>query len=341
MPKTILVTGATGYIAKHLVLQLLKAGHHVVGSVRSLSREAEMHAALRPHLSDPSTLENLRLVALDLSRDDGWQEAMNGVDVVFHTASPFPMTQPKDEEETIRPAVDGALRAVRAAEATGIKRVIMTSSTVAIMIGDLPAGQSIYDESNWSDLSHSGATPYAKSKTMAEQAVWDWQAHSAPEMEITMINPALVLGAPLDQNFGTSIKLIKRMMKGSDPMLPDIAFPCVDVQDIAAMHIAAMETSASIGQRYAGAERLMRFAEIAAILKQDYPDRKIPTRVAPNFMIRMLSVFDVSIKSILHLLGRSDMVSNAKAKDELGVEFKDARESVRSSGRFLIDNGLV
>lgn len=341
MPKTVLVTGATGYIAKHLVLQLLNAGYNVVGSARSLSREAEMHDALRPHLEDENALARLRMVALDLSRDEGWDAAMQGVDVLMHTASPFPLSQPKDENDLIRPAVDGALRAVKAAKAAGVTRVVMTSSTVAVMTGELPAGKAAFNEEDWSDLSDPAATPYAKSKTLAERAVWDWQASDAPDMQITMINPSFVQGPPLDENFGTSIAVIERLLKGQDPMVPDIAFVTVDVRDIAKMHILAMEKEASINNRYIGAERLLSFQDMALELKDAYPDRKIATRVAPNFMMRLLSFFDPSIKTILPSLGRRDLATNEKARSELGMTFRDARASVREAGAFLVERNLV
>lgn len=341
MPKTVLVTGATGYIAKHIVLHLLNSGYSVVGSTRSLARETEMHDALRPHLTDDAALSRLRMVALDLSRDDGWQEAMQGVDVLIHTASPFPITQPSDENELIGPAVEGALRAVRAARQAGITRVVMTSSTAAIMTGDLPRGQVSFNETNWSDPDHPSATAYSKSKTLAERAVWDWQAAEAPGMRITMINPGFVLGAPLDSNFGTSIKVIARLLKGKDPMVPDIGFVAVDVGDIAAMHVRAMENEATVNRRYAGVETFVTFQDIAQTLKDAYPDRKIATRVAPNMMIRFLSLFDPSIRTILPSLGRRDFASNERARTEMGVAFRDVRQSIRESGAYLVDNKLV
>lgn len=341
MPQTVLVTGATGYIAKHLVLQLLNAGYDVTGSARSLSREAELRAALAPHLTDPGALDRLRMVALDLTRDDGWEAAMAGADVLMHTASPFPLTQPKNEEETIRPAVDGALRAVRAAQAAGVWRVIMTSSTVAIVNADPPAGEPAYDENDWTDLNHPAATAYVKSKTMAERAVWDWQTKDAPEMQITMINPAFVQGAPLDTHFGTSVRVIERLLKGRDPMLPNFGFPCVDVRDIALMHLRAMERPESIGKRFAGAERFIWFSEMAGLLKADHPERKIATRIAPDLLVRFLSLFDRSIRTILPVLGQHQEVSNAQARAILGIEFRDTRQSVRETGAYLIDNDLV
>jgi len=339
--QTVLVTGATGYIAKHLVLQLLNAGHSVVGSARSLAREAELRDALAPHLSDPATLDRLRVVALDLTQDEGWQDAMQGVDVLMHTASPFPLAQPKDEQDLIRPAVDGALRAVRAAQAAGVTRVIMTSSSAAIAYSTLPPGRTAYDETDWTDLSAPTATAYVKSKTLAERAVWDWADAHAPEAQITMINPTFVQGAPLDANYGTSIDVLERLMRGKDPMVPHIGFSCVDVRDVALMHLRAMERPESIGKRFVGMERFMWFADIAALLKADFPDRKIPTRTAPDMLIRALGLFDPAIRSILPMLGRKEDVDTNQARSVLGIEFRDTRHSIREAGQYLSDHNLV
>lgn len=338
--QTILVTGATGYIAKHIVQQLLQAGYHVVGSARSTSREAEMRDALLPHVDKPS-LERLRIVPLDLSDDAGWDDAMKGVDVVMHTASPFPLAQPKDETEVIKPAVDGALRAVKAARNAGIKRFIMTSSSAAVVGNDLPDGKSAYDENDWTDPTRQSLTPYVKSKTLAERAIWDWTASEAPEMQITMINPVFVQGPPLDANFGTSIEVVERLMKGKDPMLPNIGFSTVDVRDIALMHIRAMEREESIGHRIIGSQRFLWFSDMARILKQEFPDRKIATRVAPNLVIRGLALFDPAIRSIVPGLGRREDVSNTKAREMLGIEFRDCSASIGEAGNFLVEQALV
>ncbi|MCE8006767.1 NAD-dependent epimerase/dehydratase family protein [Aestuariivita sp.] len=341
MPKTVLVTGATGYIAKHLVLQLLEAGHRVVGSARSAERESELRDALTPHLADSALLGNLRVVPLDLTKDDGWAEAMDGVDVLMHTASPFPISQPRDEDDLIRPAVDGALRAVQAAQATGVTRVIMTSSSAAVMSTDLPAGRNTYDERDWTDLAHPSATAYVKSKTMAERAVWDWQAEAETEMHITMINPTFVQGAPLDARFGTSVQLIERLLRGQDPMVPRVGFPCVDVRDVALMHLRAMERPESIGKRYIGVDRFLWLRDMALILKAQHPNRKISTRQAPNPLVRFLSLFDPSIRTILPNLGRRDHISGAAAEADLGLNFRNVEIAIRETGAFLVEHDLV
>lgn len=342
MPQTVLLTGATGYIAKHIALQLLEAGYHVRGSVRDLARGAEVAAAVRPHLSDPSDLETrLTFVVLDLSKDDGWDAAMTGVDVLMHTASPFPMTQPKDPDTLIRPAVDGALRALRAAKAAGITRVVFTSSTVAISGSALPAGDTAYDETNWTNPDDPDVSAYARSKTLAEQAAWDFVRDEAPEMQLTVINPGFVQGAPLDKTFGTSIDVIRRMLRGKDPMVPDIGFATVDVQDVAELHVKVIDMAEAVGQRVMAVDRFLSFQDMAKALKAAYPDRKIATRVAPHLLIRFLGLFDPAIRSITPSLGKVDRMDNARAMALLGRGMRQAPKAAVSSATYLVENDLV
>jgi len=342
MPQTVLLTGATGYIAKHIALQLLEAGHHVRGTLRNLSRSAEVTEAVRPHLTDPADLDHrLRFVALDLSSDDGWDAAMDGIDVVMHTASPFPMTQPKNEDDLIRPAVDGAMRALQAAHKAGITRVILTSSTAAISGSHLPPGDSAFDEKNWTDPTDPDVAAYSRSKTLAEQAAWDFVRNQAPEMQLTVVNPGFVLGAPLDKHFGTSISIIERLLRAKDPMLPNIGFPTVDVQDVAEMHVKVMDQPESFGQRIMTVDRFLTFTEIAQAIKTSYPNRKIVTRVAPDFVMKFLGLFDPAIKSIIPSLGRVDKIDNARALATLRRGMRQANKAAVSSAAYLIDNKLV
>ncbi len=342
MPKTVLLTGASGYIAKHIALQLLEAGHHVRGTVRDLSRGAEVTEAVRPHLTDADDLDNrLTFVALDLTSDDGWEDAMAGVDVLMHTASPFPLTQPKDENDLIRPAVDGALRALRAAQKAGVKRVVLTSSTAAISGSELPSGDTAFDETNWTNPDDPEINPYTKSKTLAEQAAWAFVSDEAPELELTTINPGFVLGAPLDKSFGTSINVIARLVRGKDPMLPDIGFATVDVLDVAEMHVTVIDKPDTIGQRIMVVDRFLSFSQIAKAIKTAHPDRKIPTRVAPNFVIKFLGLFDPAIRSIIPSLGRVDKMDNARAIATLRRGMRQAPKAAASSATYLIDNKLI
>lgn len=336
------VTGASGFIAKHVVLQLLNEGYHVRGTVRSPARGAEVAAAVRPHLAEPAGLEErLTFVALDLGHDAGWSEAVAGAAALVHTASPFPLEEPKNADELVRPAVDGTLRALRAAHEAGVSRVVLTSSIAAVSYGELPTGRSVYDESDWTDPEARTATPYIRSKTLAERAAWRFVETEAPELRLTAINPGFVLGPPLDDRFGTSLKVVQRLLAAKDPALPDIHFPTVDVRDVAAAHVLALERPETGGKRILTAARTLSLVDIARAVKAAAPGRRVVTRQAPHWMIRLVGRFDPAIASIVPQLGRRREVSDARAKTLLGIDFIDPDESVAASTRYLIERGLA
>ena len=341
--KTVLVTGASGYIGKHITLRLLNDGYLVRASVRNTAKAEEIRRAVRPFLHDGIDLdERLRFVELDLERDAGWAAALEGVDVLMHTASPFPIASPKDENDLIRPAVEGTLRALRAAKGAGVKRVILTSSTAAIYGCTLPAGKTSYDETNWTDVNHPvGSSAYTKSKTLAEQAAWDFVANEAPDISLTTINPVLVLGAPLDTNVGSSVSIVERILNAKDPMLPDIHLSVVDVKDVAQMHVKCIEIEASKNGRFIANDKSLSFVAMATTLKAAFPGRKIVTRQAPNFIVKILALFDKEIKVIVPQLGDATPVSNERARTILGMHFIPAEQSVIDTAEFLLSNGLV
>lgn len=339
MPKIVLLTGASGYIAKHIALQLLHAGYHVRGTLRDPARGDAIRAALAPHVPDLDA--KLDFAQVDLTRDDGWAEALAGVDVLIHTASPFPITQPDNPDDLIRPAVDGTLRALRAAQAAGVARVVLTSSTAAISGSDLPRGDSAYSETNWTDPADPEITAYTKSKTLAEKAAWDFVAQDAPDMRLTVINPGFVVGAPLDGRYGSSVGLIARMLRRKDPMLPNFGFAAVDVQDVAELHVAVIDRPEAFGQRIMAVDRFIWFAEMAQAIKAAYPARRIVTRVAPDFVVRFLARFDPAIRTIVPLLGRQDRYDNTRAMATLGRGMRQVNKSVVATAAYLIDNKLV
>lgn len=335
MSDPVVLTGITGFIAKRIALDLLEAGHTVRGSLRKMSRADEVRDALRLRLSDPAALERLSFLELDLDRDAGWTEAMEGAGALLHTASPFPMSQPRDENQVIRPAVEGTLRALRAARAAGVTRVVLTSSVVAIEATD-KAGP--LTEEDWSRTDHPKATAYYKSKTLAERAAWDF-AKDHPEMRLTAINPALVLGEPLDRHYGTSLALIERILSGKDPMLPDIGFGVVDVADISAMHVAALHRPESVGHRFIGSNGTMTMPRIAQHLAARHPDRKIGTRIAPKPVLRLLSLFDPSIRTVLPGVGAAPTFDNARARRMLGIEFTAALAAIDRAADAVLARG--
>jgi len=338
---TVLVTGGSGFIAKHIIRQLLDEGFIVRASVRSAQREDEVRRAVGKHVKESVDLvEKLSFVHLDLNSDDGWDDAMKGVSALMHTASPFPLSQPTNEEELIRPAVDGTLRALSAAQGAGVERVILTSSVVAIMHKRLAAGRSRYNENDWTDMNSPQTTAYAKSKTMAEKAAWSF-VREHPEIKLTVINPGFVLGPALDANIGSSLKVIQRLLNGKDPMVPRFGFATVDVRDVATMHVRALQRPESAGARFIATERFIWMQDIALILKAEYPDRRIPTRLAPDFLIKMMGFFDKTLKSIVPLLGVECHLDNASASEVLGMEFIESRQAVKTSAASLIRDHLV
>lgn len=337
--KTILVTGASGYIAKHLILRLLQAGYAVRASVLNAARAQAVREAMAARLAADFPLgERLAFVELDLTREAGWPQALSGVDALLHTASPFPLEQPRDAQEVVRPAVEGTLRALKAARDAGVTKVVLTGSVASIINREIVPGRP-FDEQDWTDPGFQTVTPYALSKYEAERAVWKFAGEN-PQMRITVINPGFVLGAPLDADFGTSVSVIERILRGRDPMLPDIAFPCVDVGDVAAAHITALEHEEASGKRFAVAASVLTFADMAAVLKREFPSRRIPTRVAPGWFIRLLGRFDKGVASIVPALGRREPVSSERARTLLGIVLRDPRESVAETGRWLAEHGV-
>jgi dihydroflavonol-4-reductase len=336
---TILVTGASGYIAKHIVLRLLKAGHAVRGSVRTPAKAEALHAAMARHA--PGAADRLSTVELDLTRDDGWRDAADGVDALLHTASPFPLTQPRDKHEVIRPAVEGSRRAIAAARDAGVGRVVLTSSTAAV--GERPSkpGQGPFDERDWSDAEDPAITPYFASKTLAERAAWDMVAAEAQDVRLTVINPGFVLGAPLDGDTGTSLAVVERILSGRDPMVPRIGFATVDVGDIAEMHVRALDRPETEGRRLIGTGDFLWFGDMADTLARAFPERRVTTRRAPDMMVRLMGLFDPAVKSVVPSLGVRRDFDTAPARDLLGLSFRDPRDSLVEAARWLIDQGRV
>ncbi len=336
MSDPILLTGASGFIARHILRDLLASGRRVRASVRSAARGNELRATLPP--GDAARVET---VVLDLTRDAGWAEAAAGCAAVVHTASPFPIAQPKDEGDLVRPAVDGTLRALRAAKAAGVGRVILTSSIAAITASDLPPGRTQHDERDWTDPAHPTANPYVRSKLLAERAAWDYVARDGAGIALTALNPALVLGPLIGDHVGSSVGLVRRLLSGKDPVVPRFGFAIVDVRDVARAHVAALDRPDTAGRRYVLAAGSMWFSEMGRALKAAHPDRRIPTRTAPDLLIRALALVDPSLRTVVPLLGTRDRLDSAAARADLGIDFIPPEAALRATARDLIAAGLV
>lgn len=345
MPDTVLVTGGTGFIAQHCILQLLDAGYHVRASARSKSRESELMGALTPHLSAGTTLEGrLNVVAADLTSDDGWDDAVKGCTYVLHVASPIFLKVPKDENEMIVPARDGALRVLRAANRAGVKRVVLTSSIAAIAYGT-PRDHA-YTEKDWSNVASHEMDPYAKSKTVAEKAAWDFigSSENTSSLELVTILPGLVLGPVLSSHFSSSGEAVKRMMNHEVPGMPDVWFPPIDVRDVAWSHLTAMTLPLANGQRYVcAASDSVPLLAIGKILDEHYASQgfKIPLRKLPKIAVRLVAVFDRDLKFVVPEVGKPFHVDATKIKTEMGLEPRDLKEMTISMADSMIKYGIV
>ena len=337
----ILVTGATGFIASHCIVKLIERGHTVRGTARSATRATALNMILSDYTE---TSIEVPLVAADLSRDDGWDEAVEGVDAVFHVASPLPANLPRDANELIRPARDGALRVLKAAKRAGIERIIMTSSMAAVAYGWGETRPDILTEEHWSNPDNlQNNTAYTRSKTIAERAAWDYVAGEGEGLKLTTINPSLVLGPVMGGDFSTSLEIITQLMSGKLPAVPRMGFQVVDVRDVAEAHLLALEKDVSIGQRYLVADEFMWMSELADLLREAFPDhaRKIPSGELPNWLVRFLSLVNPPLRQILPELGKRRTVSSDKARKELGWNPISARDAAIASGASLIAHNVV
>ena len=319
MSKRVLVTGASGFVAGHVIAELREHGYTVRGTAR------------KPvdGLAD--------VVSADLTRDDGWAAAVDGCDYVLHVASPFPRDLPRDEDEVIRPAVDGTLRVLKAAANAGVQRVVMTSSLVAVSSGH-PNGP-VRTEADWSLLNR--CTPYTKSKTMAELAAWDFAGQSG--LDLVTLTPGMVFGPLRHRSVGTSVEVIRRLLNRAVPASPPMGFAVVDVRDVATAHRLALETPAAAGNRYIVAGDHMWMRDVAVVLAEEFAPQgyRVPTGELPEWFARVVGWFDRSVRMAADHLGRHELVSSEKARRELGVTLRPARESILDTAYSLIEFGLA
>lgn len=337
----VLVTGGSGFIGAHCILLLLNKGYRVRTTVRSLAREADVRAMLRQGGAEPG--DRLEFAAADLTNAAGWPEAVAGCAYVLHVASPFPPAAPKNEDELIVPAREGALRVLRAARDAGVKRVVLTSSYAAIGYGQ-PQQSAPFDETNWTDPNGDDVRAYTKSKTLAERAAWDFIAREGGALELSVVNPVGVFGPVLGPDYSTSILLVQRLMDGALPGCPRLWFGLVDVRDVADMHVRCMTDPAAKGERFlAVAGEFLSIVEIARILKQRLgaAAKRVPTMELPDFLVRLAAMRDPAVAQILPELGKRKDGSNAKAKRVLGWTPRSNEECVIATAESLLALGLL
>ncbi len=337
----VLVTGGSGFIGNYCILRLLQAGYTVRTTVRSLVREADVRGMLKTGGVD--TGGNLHVVAADLTSDAGWPEAVAGCDFVLHVASPFPSGVPKHEDDLIIPAREGALRVLRAARDAGVRRVVLTSSFAAIGYGHKPQ-TAPFDETAWSDANAKELTAYAKSKTLAERAAWDFTAREGGGLELAVVNPVGVFGPVLGPDYSTSILIVQRLLDGAIPGVPRLYFGVVDVRDVADLHLRAMTNPKAKGERFlAVAGDFMSLLEIAKVLKNRMGTaaRRVRARQLPDWMVKLAALRDPAVKLILPELGKLKNATNAKAKAMLGWMPRSNEDAIIATAESLQRLGLL
>jgi dihydroflavonol-4-reductase len=331
----VLVTGGTGFIAQHCILALLDSGYRVRTTVRSLAREAEVRGNLK--VGGAVSGDHLSLVAADLGADQGWAEAAAGCTYVLHGASPTPSGDQVREEDWIKSAVDGNLRVLRASRNAGVKRVVLTSAFGAICAGHTSMNR-LFNETDWSDLA-GNVWPYQKSKTLSERAAWDFIAREGGELELSAINPTAVLGPDYSQ----SIRLIKNLMAGQ-PGCPKINSGFVDVRDVADLHLRAMTDPVAKGERFlAISGESMWMVDVAEVLRRRMgaSANKVPTRVLPNWLVRLAALRDPTMKGIVPLLGVNMNATSEKAIRLLGWAPRSSEDAIVAAADSLIRLGLL
>ncbi|XP_018015562.1 LOW QUALITY PROTEIN: NADPH-dependent aldehyde reductase ARI1-like [Hyalella azteca] len=344
----VLVTGASGYIACHVVKLLQETGYRVRGTfVRSLKNSSRVDP-LKKLVSNPK--HPLELTEADLESDDGWDKAMEGVYAVMHTASPFPpVGESPSEQSLVKPAVEGTKRVLSAAAKAGIKKVVVTSSFAAVSADPAPADPSKkFDEEDWTDTSNPAVTSYSKSKTLAERAAWDL-LESLPEdqrFELSTVNPVLVMGPPLVESnkSATSVIILRDAIMAKVPGSPKLCFPICDVRDVALAHLKCLTNPEAVGKRHIISSGGIWMKDMNQILADEFKPQnyKVCTRELPNFAIWLASIFNESVrKEVYPRLGSLFEINNSRMKNVLGIEPTSQKDSILDMAYAMIELGIV
>lgn len=336
MPK-VLITGASGFIGAHTVLEFLNHGYEVRGTVRDLARTDALKAMLSKHTEH---IDKIDFVAATLTDENCWAAAVEGCDGIIHVASPVPIEQPKDPQEVIVPAKAGVMNVLKAAQAAGIHRIVLTSSVAAVS-HNAKGDSAPQTADDWSDNDRAGNTPYGMSKTIAEQAAWDFvKAH--PEMQLCTIQPAMVLGPALEKDYGSSLETLFVLLKGKYPMLPHMGFSIVDVRDVAHLHRIGFEHPDAVGQRLLCANGFRWFKAMSAFLQQTFPayKKQLPSKELPDFAIKIMALFDPVLAFVVKSLGQQVDYDCSPAR-ALGWQPRSPEEAMKAGAQSLIDHGVV
>ena len=340
MINKVLLTGISGWIAKHTAIELLNAGYEVLGTIRNKNLVDQTKQTISKYAST----EKLSFVELDLLKDDGWNEAAKGCSYIFHVASPFPMKVSSNRENLLPVAVDGTLRVLNAGLNAGVEQIIKTSSIVAMFRKPNRTNPYTFGENDWSDENWiEGVSDYFLSKTKAEKAAWRLMESKGLKNKLTTINPGGVFGDALDKKGGTSIEYIRQFMKGKFPGAPKFAVLISDVKDIAKAHVACIGNNKVGGRRLIVGKDVKRLVELSQLIAEAMPEykKKLPTKELPNLIVKLISYIDSSAKTMIPDLGIMMQTDTSYAEEILGFKFKPAKGCISENARSVVRLGLV
>lgn len=336
----VLVTGASGFVGKWVVIELLRGGYRVRGTVRSEAKAAQVRETIAKVLGTEAA-GRLETVQCDLLDDRGWAEAMAGTSAVMHVATQILAEEPKDSNLVIRPALEGTERVLRFANAAGVKRVIITSSIATVGYGHGQiSGKRTYSETDFTNLDGMKWTwAYCIGKTRAERMAWEFA--KANGIGLTTIHPGMILGPAVDTDTSISLSLVSSLLDGSVPAMPNNGFTVSDVRDVAEMHVRALEAPAAAGERYLATGTYLPFARVADILREAYPAANVTMKTVPDWLIKIMVRFNSPIRQIINDIGNEKHYDGTKGEALLGHPFRSPQEATLSAAKSLIDIGVV
>ena len=340
MTDKVLLTGISGWIAKHTAIELLNKGYEVLGTVRNKDLINQTKETIKKH----APIENLSFIKLDLLKNDGWDEAAKGCKYIFHIASPFPMKVSRDREFLLPVAVEGTLRVLNAGINAGVEQIIKTSSIVAMFRKPNRSNPYTFGENDWTDENWiEGVNDYFLSKTKAEKAAWELMESKGLKSKLTTINPGGVFGDALDKKGGTSIEYVRQFLKGKFPGAPKFAVLISDVKDIAKAHVACIGNNKVGGRRLIVGKEVKKLVELSQLMAEAMPEyaKKLPKKELPNFMVKLISYIDSSAKTMIPDLGILMQTDTSYAEELLGFKFKPAKDCITENAKSVVQLGLV
>lgn len=330
---TVLVTGATGFIASHIVERLLLRGYKVRATTRS-KNGPNTDPLFNFHFAN----ENLTLYEADLLDSECWKELVKGCRAVFHCASPYKMDC-KDPYEIINPAIIGTKNVIHACcMCDDVKTVVLTSS-IAAVVGAYKDGK-VYSEIDWNDDCDPYIHPYFYSKVEAEKIAYKVVDECRRSLNLIVINPGMVIGPSYRNEINQSVQWIYNMITGRMPMTVDLQTGWVDVRDVAEIHIRLLESGDASG-RFICIEGMHTFLDISRMIKHAFPQLSPPNHSLPSFIAKIILPLFTSKNERDYLktsLGKRILISNGRVLSHFSdYKFLPTFESVKDTCNYLLN----